>query len=142
MVKGDKMKTKIIALAFALAAAPVMAHEDHNHEASVEAAPHGGVLRDATPYKSELVLNKDMAKIYIYEKDLKPVTKDRMKPTIQGELSFPKDKKPKEVTLNYKGDAYEGTLKGVSKVHRYDFHVTVTVDGKPVNVDFGVDNIN
>ena len=32
---------------------------DHNHEPSVEPAPHGGMLRDALPYKVELVINNE-----------------------------------------------------------------------------------
>lgn len=122
------------------AAQPVLAGDDHNHEASVEAAPHGGTLRDAPPYKVELVLNGDNAKLYVYDNKLKPVKLD--KEILKGQLAFPKDKKKKEVVFKKSGDLYEGTLVGISKVHRYDLHVEIEAAGKKVMADFGVDNIH
>lgn len=135
------MKTLLLLLS-TLLLSPAYGSGDHNHEASVEAAPHGGILRDALPFKAELVLNKDNARIFLYDKELKAVAKEKLPATIKGQLAFPKDKKKKEVTFNLKGDAYESKLAGISKVHRYDLHVNVTIEGKPVVLDFGVDNIH
>ena len=115
---------------------------DHNHEAAVEAAPHGGILRDSPPYKCELVLNNDQAKLYIYDKDLKPVTNERLAKTAIGDLGFPKDRTKRQVTFTLKGDFYEATLTGISAVHRYDLHISIEVDKKPIIGDFGVDNIH
>jgi hypothetical protein len=75
----------------------IAAHEGHVHEPAVEAPPHGGLLRDAPPFKSELVLSGDKAKIYVYDKKLKSVKLD--KDTLTGELILPKNKDKKVVTL-------------------------------------------
>lgn len=118
------------------------AGEGHNHEAAAENAPHGGILRNAGVYKSELVLEKDFAKVYVYDKDMKPIEEKRLKPSVVGQLGFPKDKKKKDVNFDYKGGVYQAKLAGIDKVHRYDLHITLEVDGKPVLADFGVDNIH
>lgn len=137
------MKKYVLLVAMAMAVQAVsFASDDHNHEAAVEAAPHGGILRNAAPLKGELVLNKDQAKIYVYDKDLKPLPKEKMKASIKGQVAFPKDKKKRSVTFKLVGDAYEAKIKGIDKTHRYDLHVTVESDGKPVLIDFGVDNIH
>lgn len=115
---------------------------EHNHEAAVEPAPHGGVLRDSPPYKTELVLNNDQAKIYIYDKDLKIIPKDKLAPTAVGQLGFPKDRTKREVVFKLAEDHYEANIPGIGAVHRYDLHVTLTVSGKSILGDFGVDNIH
>lgn len=124
----------------ALGHSRVFAGEGHNHEAAVENAPHGGVLRDAPPYKVELVLNGDDAKIYVYDKSLKPVKLD--KDIAKGQIRFPKEKKSKEVIFKKNGDTYEAKLVGVGKAHRYDLHVDIEIAGTKVVGDFGVDNIH
>lgn len=137
------MKTLLTIFAIAtLMAHPSFAGEghDHNHEAAIEAAPHGGTLRDALPYKVELVLKGDKATIYVYDAKLKQVKLD--KDEAKGHLAFPKDKAKKEVVFKKSGDVYEATLPGISKVHRYDLHVNVEAQGKKVVADFGVDNIH
>ena len=136
------MKLFLLAILIGQLAIVGFAHDDHDHEAAVEAAPHGGILRNAPPYKSELVLNKDLAKIFVYDKDVKPVAKEKLKNTIKGTLAFPKDKQKREVVFKLTGDAYEAKLSGIDKVHRYDLHVTLEVDGKAILADFGVDNIH
>ncbi len=135
------MKVLIALLAIVtVSLTPAHAGDDHNHEAAVEPAPHGGVLRDAPPFKVELVLNGDTAKVYFYDKALKPAKLE--KDTLVGKLRFPKEKKDREVTFTKKTDSYEGTLTGISKTHRYDLHINVESGGKKVVVDFGVDNIH
>lgn len=127
-------------LAFsALISANAFAHEGHVHEPSVEAPPHGGLLRDAAPFKSEIVLSGDSAKVYVYDNQLKPVKLD--KETLKGEMQFPRDKKLKPVTFKRKGDYYEATLPGISKVHRFDLHVNLEAGGKRALADFGIDNV-
>ena len=140
------MNLKAIVVVLAMFAAP-HAHtgDDHNHEAAVEDAPQGGILRDALPYKAELVLKKDLASVYVYQKKgdkLELVSKEKLKESITGQLAFPKDKKKREVTFTLKDKAYEAKLAGIDKVHRYDLHITLNVEGKPVIADFGVDNIH
>lgn len=135
------MKALLVLLAvMSLGAQPAFGGDDHNHEAAVEAAPHGGVLRDAAPYKVELVLKGDKATLYVYDAKLKPVKLD--KETALGKLRFPKEKNQKEVVFKRAGDVYEATLAGISKVHRYDLHIDVEAQGKKVVADFGVDNIH
>src|SRR5687768_7283198 len=112
---------KILVVGFSLALFTPMAYagEDHghshghSHEAAVEDAPHGGVLRDAPPFKAELVLNGDNVKMYVYDKQLKPVTLD--KATLKGHLKFPRQTKETIVTLKRaaSGAYYEATMKGI-----------------------------
>jgi hypothetical protein len=133
------MKTFLITTSLFLAATvSLMAHEGHNHEAAVEAAPHGGTLRNAGEYKAEIVINGDNLKLYVYDKQLKPLKLDKAELT--GDVQFPKEKS-KPVTFKKAGDAFETTVKGISKVHRYDMHVNVEVAGKKAIADFGIDNI-
>lgn len=113
----------------------------HNHEAAVEPAPRGGILRDSPPFKVELVLNGDKANIYVYDNELKPIAKERLTSTIKGKLGFPKEQ-PKEVSLTLAEDSYEGILAGIGSVHRFDMHVDLVIDGKVVVGDFGIDNIH
>jgi hypothetical protein len=115
------------------------AHEGHVHEPAVEAPPHGGLLRDAAPFKSEIVLNGDHAKVYIYDRELKPVKLD--KDSLKGELQFPKEKEKKPTLFKRNGDFYEATLPGISKVHRFDMHLNIEVGGKKALADFGIDNV-
>lgn len=137
------MKTCLIFLALTLAVPTLsFAHDEHNHEAAMEAAPHGGILRNAPPFKAELTLSKDQVKIFVYDKDVKPVAKEKLKDSVKGQVALPKDKKKREVTFKLAGDAYEAKIAGIDKVHRYDLHVTLVIDGKSVLADFGVDNIH
>ncbi len=114
----------------------------HSHEAAVEAAPHGGILRDAMPFKAELILNGDDAKVYIYDKQLKPVVLDHAE--LKGQLKFPRQTKETIVTLKRasSGAYYETKLKGISNVHRYDLHIDLKIGDQTVLADFGVDNIH
>ncbi len=116
----------------------LVAHDDHHHEAAVEAAPHGGNLRNAGEYKAEIVINGDHLKLYFYDKNLKPLKVDKSE--IAGDVQFPKEKS-KPITFKKAGDYYETTIKGISKVHRYDMHVKLEIAGKKTLVDFGIDNI-
>jgi len=135
---------KLILLGCTIALLSPVSHAGpgHNHEASIEAAPHGGVLRDASPYKVELVLNGDLARMHVYDKTLKPVVLD--KPQVKGRLKFPRQTKETVVTLKRTaaGDAYEARMPGISKVHRYDLHIDLEVGDQKVVADFGVDNIH
>ena len=71
------MKKSVLLIAVLFSATPsLMAHDAHNHEAAVESAPHGGTLRNAGDFKSEIVINGDVVKLYIYDKQLKPVKAD------------------------------------------------------------------
>ncbi len=130
-----------VALLFAMLS-PFRGHagDNHNHEPAVEPAPHGGVLRDAAPYKAELVLNGDEAKIYVYDKSLKPAVLKTE--SLIGSIQLPRQKKHAAVTFKKTGDAFQATLPGVSKTHRYDLHVTLLEGDKKTVIDFGVDNIH
>jgi hypothetical protein len=128
----------LFALSLTLSVPFIQAHEGHQHEAAVEAPPHGGMLRDAAPFKSEVVINGDVATLYIYDKALKPVKLD--KDTLKGEVQFPRQK-AKTVTFKRNGDNYKAKISGISKVHRFDLHVTLDVGGKKALADFGIDNI-
>jgi hypothetical protein len=133
------MKIGIAIILSSLALTPALhAHEGHTHEAAMEAAPHGGLLRDAAPFKAEAVLNGDVVRIYVYDKMLKPVVLD--KDQAKAEVQFPKQKS-KPVIFKRKEGAYEATIKGISKVHRYDLHVNLEINGQKALADFGIDNI-
>jgi hypothetical protein len=134
------MKLILVSL-FALAlGSPAIADEGHNHEAAVEPAPHGGILRDAPPYKAELVLEGAIAKVFVYGKDLKPATLETKELT--GKLRFPKEKKDKVVKFERKGEFFEAKIVGIDKVHRFDLHVTLQEGAQKVVIDFGIDNIH
>lgn len=133
---------------------PLFAHEGHNHEASTEQPHLGGVLRDAPPFKAELLMNGEQVSIYVYDKDRKILKLD--KEELKGEIQFPRQDKPSAVTFKkvkekaskeIKGfgtitEHYETKIPKINKTHRYDLHVTLDVGGKTAKVDFGVDNIN
>ena len=116
----------------------LMAGDGHNHEAAVEAAPRGGILRNAGDYRAEIVINGDKLKLYVYDKQLKPITLDKAELT--GDVQFPKEKR-KPITFKKAGESYDVTVKGINKVHRYDMHVTLEIAGKKIVADFGIDNI-
>ena len=115
---------------------------DHNHEAAVEPAPRGGMLRDAPPYKVELLLEKDLVRVFIYDAELKPVAREKLAASALGQLRFPKEKSHRELPFTLGADSYEATAPGISAVHRYDLHVTFDVAGRKIIGDFGVDNIH
>ena len=117
-------------------------HHGHNHEAAVEAAPRGGILRDSPPFKTELLLKGDLVTIYVYDQKLTPVTGSRLAATIQGELAFPKDRERRTVTFALAQDSYQATIPNIGAVHRYDLHIKGLIDGTEVLMDFGVDNIH
>ena len=114
-------------------------HSGHNHEPAVEPAPHGGMLRNAPPFKSEVVLNKDTVKLYIYDENLKPVKLDKKQ--LKGDVQFPrKEKKP--ITFELKKDHYHTTIPGITKTHRFDMHVQLEAGDKKALADFGIDNLH
>ena len=116
------------------------AGEGHNHEAAVEAAPHGGYLRDAPPFKAELVVNGTEAKIYVYDSTLEPLAVTANE--LQGKFRFPKERKDRKVTFKRAGDFFSTQIPGIDKIHRWDLHVTLKELGKSVVLDFGIDNIH
>lgn len=129
-------------------------HEGHNHEASTEQPHLGGVLRDAPPFKAELIMNGETISVYVYDKDRKilPLDKEELK----GEVQFPRQDKPSPVIFKkvkekaskeIKGfgtivEHYEAKIPKINKAHRYDLHVNLDVGGKTAKADFGIDNIN
>jgi hypothetical protein len=139
------MKSKLFVNFFfcsLLLSTQAIAGDGHNHEPAVEDAPNGGMLRDAPPFKSEIVLNKDNVKLYIYkkiDKKLKLIKYDQK--SLSGYIQFPRKKEKKPVEFKLKGDYYEATIKGISKTHRFDMHVTLKNGKENATVDFGVDNL-
>lgn len=131
-------KSFLLCASLALITPSLLAHEGHSHEAATETPPHGGSLRDAGDLKAEVVINGDDLKLYVYDKQLKPVKIDKAE--LKGEVQFPKEK-AKPIVFKKKGDLYEATVKGISKVHRYDLHVNIEASGKKAKADFGIDNI-
>ncbi|MBI4406087.1 MAG: hypothetical protein HY537_18150 [Deltaproteobacteria bacterium] len=131
----------------------VFSDDTCNHEASVEAAPQGGSLRDAPPFKSEIKIDGNIVKLYIYDQKLKAVKYD--KDTLSGFVQFPRQEKKsisfkriaelKPITIKNVGtitERYEASIPGINKVHRYDMHVNLAVGDKTARADFGVDNIH
>lgn len=137
------MKNILMTVLVSILATSAYAGDDHNHEAAVEPAPHGGMLRDAPPYKAELVLDKDQAKVYIYEKKGEKLVPAQLPITeLKGDVRLPKEKKSRPITFKKNGDVFEGSIAGISKVHRFDLHMHFEEKGKKVVLDFGVDNIH
>lgn len=134
------MKYSYLALISLFFVLPLLASDGHNHEAAIEPAPHGGILRDAKPYKAELVLNGDEASVYIYDSSLKPAPLTTQ--SLKGSIRLPKQKKESQVTFNKSGDVFKSVLKGVSKVHRFDLHIYLIEAGQKTVLDFGIDNIH
>ena len=115
------------------------AHGGHVHEPALEAPPHGGLLRDAGVFKSEVVMKGDLAKVYVYDRSLKPLTQGPSQ--LKADFQLPKQKKSKPVVFQKKDDHYEAVLPGVSRAHRFDMHVYIELEGKKGTADFGVDNM-
>ncbi len=134
------MKVVLLAALSLMVSSAALAGEGHNHEAALEPAPHGGILRDATPYKAELVISGEKASIYVYDKDLKPAKLTAQ--SLDGQVRFPKSKKDQKVTFTKAGEAFGATIKGIGKVRRFDMHVTLNEAGKATIMDFGIDNIH
>ncbi|MBC7533691.1 MAG: hypothetical protein H7318_19160 [Oligoflexus sp.] len=133
------MKTAILMTTLVLSfTTPVLASDDHNHEAAVEAAPHGGTLRNAGDHKAEIVIEGDKLKLYVYDKALKPIKMEKAE--LKGNVQFPKEKS-KPIIFKKSGEFYEALVKGISKTHRYDMHVNLEIGSKKTLVDFGIDNI-
>lgn len=141
-------------LIFAFTSPLVFAHEGHNHEASVEAAPQGGQLRDAPPFKTEIIIKNDLVKLYVYDDKLKAIKLD--KETLTGDVQFPRAKQPTKLTfkkvkeekpINIKNvgeitERYETKIPNITKAHRFDMHVNLEVGDKKAKADFGIDNIH
>jgi hypothetical protein len=87
-------------------------------------------------------MEKDLVKVYVYDKNLQPVPKNKLKDTAVGSIAFPRDKNKREVVFTLKDTVYEAKIPSISAVHRFDLHVNFLVDGKEVLGDFGVDNIH
>lgn len=120
-------------------ASPAQAHDGHVHEPALEAPPHGGLLRDAGIFKSEVVIQGDLAKVYIYDQKMKPIVQGPSQ--LKADFQLPKQRHGKPVVFLKKDDHYEAVLPGVSKAHRFDMHVQIEVEGKKGLADFGVDNM-
>ncbi len=115
------------------------AHDGHIHEPAIEAPPHGGLLRDAGPFKSEVVMQGDLAKLYVYDQKLQPISQGPAQ--LKADFQLPKERKGKPITFVRKETHYEATLPGVSRAHRFDMHVYLEFNGKKGTADFGVDNM-
>ena len=151
------MKNLVLLVVLVLSS-PLIADEGHNHEAAVEAAPQGGTLRDAPPFKAEITIEGETVKLTVYDQKLKVVKYDAE--SLTGDIRYPRGFEPKEQKLVFKKvkldkpitikdvgvitERYEGTVKGISKpgLHRYDLHINLAVGGKKAMADFGIDNIN
>lgn len=114
----------------------------HNHEPAVEDPPHGGMLRDAPPFKAEIVIKDDLVKLYIYKKEkkeLKQVKYDQKE--LKGTVQFPRQEKRQQIVFELNGNFYQGKIKGISKAHRFDLHVDLVVGKEKAVADFGIDNL-
>jgi hypothetical protein len=163
------MFKKLLCSMFLLLSFQTIAGDDHNHEASVDTAPNGGILRDApnSTYKAELVIqdNGD-AKIYLYNKvnselnymsikasDIKghftpPRNPKSKKENKEVEVTFLKKKEMKSIKEGAKYvqkevETFSTKLEGAGKLHRFDLHVSfIDENNKKVSIDFGIDNIH
>lgn len=97
------------------------------------------MLRDAPPFKSEVVLNGDNVKLYIYDAKLKPIKPST--PSLTGDVQFPRKEK-KSITFKKTGDHYAANIPGITKTHRFDMHVQIEIGKDKALADFGIDNLH
>lgn len=115
---------------------PTYAHEGHDKTPGAVAAPHGGVTQGTSQLYLELVKESEGVKIYPLTHDLKPIsTKDI---TLQGSVTFPKNKKQEKVTFTNGDDSF-ATKIAAKGAYRYALEISVTYKGKKEVVTFQVE---
>lgn len=117
------MMRKILFTAAALFALGLQAHEghDHNGPAGVQ-APKGGQIRGREEDFIEVVSKGKEIKIYIYDKELKPL--DASQYTATAKVQLPRVKKAEDLALTIKDNALEASYEA-KKTHRYTLLLTV-----------------
>ena len=94
-------------------------------------------------YKAELTKNnKNVVRVYLYDKDMKPIKPDSFKEA-SGELQF-KDRKTKkwgshEISFTKKDGFFEGTL---PTNPRRPFNIDVSIGAKDKTLFMAFDNLN
>lgn len=102
---------------------PSFAHEGHDHDApAMVEAPKGGQIKGLEACYVEVVSKAKSLKIYVYDKDLKPVDAKLYKITAQAEL--PRSKKTDKVDLKSVENYLEASYDAKS-AHRYTLTLEV-----------------
>ena len=149
------MKTVLITIAL-LMSQMVLAHDEGHGPKLVDQPKFGGKVaavidkseikkgtKATLLYKAELTKNnQNVVRIYLYDKDMKPLTLESFKDA-SVELQF-KDKKTKkwgshEFKLEKKDNAYVGKL---PKSPRRPFNIDVNIDENAKTLFMAFDNLN
>ncbi|MCC2677829.1 MAG: hypothetical protein K0R29_405 [Pseudobdellovibrio sp.] len=118
MKKNILLMASVLLLGFA-----VQSHEghDHNGPAGVQ-APKGGIIKGNEDTYVEVVSRGKDLKVYLYDKDLKPV--DPKSYNVSAKVQLPKVKKAEDLALTLKDNVLEATY-DAKKAHRYTLHLSL-----------------
>ena len=132
-----------VAVAALFALAPLASQAQHSHtagkadahtaagETHAHVAPHGGVVRSASPYHMELVQQANELHIYLLAAEMAPVPTKSLKGTVMVQTT---DNKTTTVTLVAGGDHLVAKLPAGAKVRTAI--VSLTAAGKAINTRF------
>lgn len=118
------MKKVFFAFVVSLVSSSAFAHEGHNHDApTLIQAPKGGIIKALDESRVEVVSKGKGIKIYVYDKNLKPMDVAGFQILASAEL--PRVKKTEEVKLEAKGTYLEGEF-DAKNAHRYTLKLSAT----------------
>lgn len=117
------MKQLIFSIAILLSTTLGFAHEGHDHDMPTSAkAMKGGVIQSLEKTLIEVVNHKQNLKIYIYNREMKPVTVADY--GVQATAELPRSKKQEPISLVDKGQHLEATF-DAKGLHRYTLILTL-----------------
>jgi len=123
------MKKNILTLAVILSfGLGVHSHEGHDHNGPVGVqAPKGGIIKGNEDTYVEVVNRGKDLKVYLYNKDLKPV--DPKIYNVVAKVQLPKVKKTEDLVLTLKDNVLEATY-DAKKSHRYTLILSLKSPGE------------
>lgn len=117
------MKQLLFSMALLILTASGFAHEGHDHDMPATAkAQKGGVIQSLEKTLVEVVNHKQGVKIYIYNREMKPVNVADY--AVQAKAEMPRSKKQEPISLVDKGQHLEATFDAKGQ-HRYTLILTL-----------------
>lgn len=114
----------LFAALFALSA---FAHEGHDHDAPTAIpAPKGGIVKALDETRVEAVSKGKDLKIFVYDKDMKPLAAKGF--SLKATAELPRSKKTEEIKLEAKENFFEGSY-DAKGIHRYTLKLQITAPG-------------
>jgi hypothetical protein len=114
----------LIAIIFALS---TLAHEGHDHDAPTSIpAPKGGIVKALDEARVEAVSKGKDLKVFVYDKDMKPLSTKGF--SLKATAELPRSKKTEEVKLEAKENSFEGSY-DAKGLHRYTLKLQITAPG-------------